>query len=81
MSGSRAVRVLMQILIWAAVHSLAGAVIGLAVGFFRGGEIEAPTIIISVLFGNVVGFTALIASVGLFPRLRGLAPPTEDSGE
>jgi signal transduction histidine kinase len=67
--------VVAQILIWAAGNSLAGAAIGLAVGFIGGSEIERPTIVISVLFANVVGFTATIASIVLFPRLRGLAPP------
>ena len=35
---------------WAVGFSLAGAVIGLAVGFLNAGVIEGPTIITSVLF-------------------------------
>lgn len=66
---------LLQILLWAAGSSLAGAVIGLAVAFFQGGAIETSTIAISVLFGNVVGFTAMICAVALFPRLAGLVAP------
>jgi len=62
-------------LIWLAGNSLAGAVIGLAVGFFSTGVIEQPTIVISVLFGNVVGFTAFFSASVLFPRLRLLARP------
>ena len=64
-----------QTLIWLAGNSLAGAVIGLAVGFFNTGVIEQPTIVISVLFGNVVGFTAFFSASVLFPRLRRLARP------
>jgi len=64
-----------QALIWLAGSSIAGAVIGLAVGFFNTGVIERPTIVISVLFGNVVGLTAFFAASVLFPRLRLLARP------
>ncbi len=66
---------LLQGLIWLTGNSLAGAVIGLAVGFFNTGVIEQPTIVISVLFGNVVGFTAFFSASVLFPRLRLLARP------
>jgi sensor histidine kinase YesM len=65
----------LQVPLWAAGNSLAGLVIGLAVGFFKQGAVEAPIVIISVLFGNVVGFTAMICAVVLYPRLRGLVPP------
>jgi len=65
---------LRTLLTWAAGNSLAGAVIGLAVAVFRGGPIESPTIVISVLFGNVVGFTALVSGTLLFPRLRPRTP-------
>jgi sensor histidine kinase YesM len=71
----RVTPVLMRILSWGVGNSLAGAVIGVAVGFFTGRGVEAPTVVISVLFGNVVGFTAMVSSIWLFPRLRGLAPP------
>ncbi len=70
-----ALSIVVQGLIWAAGSSLAGAVIGLAVGLFSGGAIEQPTIVISVLFGNVVGFTAFFSASVLFPRLRLLARP------
>ena len=63
-----------QLPLWALGSSLAGLVIGLAVGLFSQGGIEMPILVISVLFGNVVGFTAMICAVVLFPRLRGLAP-------
>jgi len=66
---------LAQGLIWMIGNSLAGVVIGLAVGFFNTGVIEQPTIVISVLFGNVVGFTAFFSASVLFPRLRLLARP------
>jgi len=58
-----------QILLWAAASSLSGAVVGLAVGVFKDGSIESPTVVISVLFGNVVGFTALSSNALL---LRGM---------
>lgn len=64
-----------QALIWLAGSSFAGAVIGLAVGFFNTGVIEQPTIVISVLFGNVVGFTAFFSASVLFSRLRLLGRP------
>jgi len=63
-----------QVPLWAAGSALAGAVIGVTVGFFRGGTVEAPILIISVLFGLVVGLTAMLCSVVLFPRLGGLPP-------
>ena len=59
------------IAVWVAVSSVAGLAIGLAVGFFQGDGIERPTLVISVLFGNVIGLTAMVGSVWLFPRLRG----------
>jgi len=60
--------------LWAAGSSIAGLVIGLAVGLFKQGGIEAPILGISVLFGNVVGFTALISAAFIYPRLRSLPP-------
>ena len=72
----RAVRsTIAQALVWLVSNSLAGAMIGLTVGFFNTGVIEGPTIVISVLFGNVVGFTAFFSASILFPRLRLLARP------
>ena len=64
-----------RVVTWAVGSSLAGAVIGLAVGYLNAGVVEQPTIVISVLFGNVVGFTAMISSTLLFARLEGLVPP------
>jgi sensor histidine kinase YesM len=64
----------LSVLLWAAGNSAAGALIGLTVGFFKAGGIERPILVISILFGNVVGFTAMICSSVVFPRLRGLAP-------
>lgn len=59
-----------QVALWAAGASAAGAAVGLAVGAFREGGVEAPIVVIGVLFGNVVGLTVLISSLVLFPRLR-----------
>ncbi len=74
MSARRGFRVWLQVLLWAAGNSAAGAMIGLAVGSFLEEGIESPVILISVLFGNVVGFTVLVASLVVFPRIRGLGP-------
>jgi signal transduction histidine kinase len=65
----------LQILLWAAANSVAGAAVGLAVGAFREGGIEGTIVLIGVLFGNVVGLTVQISSVVLFPRLRLMPPP------
>ena len=64
-------RIARQVSLWVAVSSVAGLAIGLAVSFFQGDGVEPPTLVISVLFGNVVGLTAMVGSVWLFPRLRG----------
>jgi sensor histidine kinase YesM len=74
MSGRREFSPWLQVPLWITGSSLAGLVIGLAVGFFKQGGIETPIVVISVLFGNVVGLTALICAVVLSPRLRGLVP-------
>ena len=60
-----------QVVLWVGVSSLAGLSIGLAVAVFQGDGVEPPILVISVLFGNVVGLTAMVGSVWLFPRLRG----------
>ena len=60
-----------QVAVWTAVSSLAGLAIGLALSVFQGDGVERPILVISVLFGNVVGLTAMAGSVWLFPRLRG----------
>ena len=60
-----------QVALWIGVSSLAGLAIGLAVGVFQADGVEPPILVISVLFGNVIGLTAMVGSVWLFPRLRG----------
>ena len=60
-----------QVGLWIAVGSLAGLAVGLAVSVFQGDGVERPILVISVLFANVVGLTAMVGSVWLFPRLRG----------
>ena len=60
-----------QVSLWVAVSSLAGLAIGFAAGLFQGDGVERPILVISVLFGNVVGLTAMVGSVWLFPRLPG----------
>ena len=57
--------------LWIAASSLAGLAIGLGVSVFQGDGVERPILVISVLFANVVGLTAMVCSVWLFPRLRG----------
>jgi len=64
----------LQVLLWAACNSLAGAAVGLAVGVFRQGGLEPTIVLISVLFGNVIGFTVLLSSTLLPPRLRAVGP-------
>jgi len=66
--------VALQVLLWAGAASAGGAVVGLVIGIFQEGPIETPPIVISVLFGNVVGLTVWLSSVVLFPRLRTFAP-------
>lgn len=56
---------------WISACSLAGLAVGLGVSVFQGEGVERPTLVISVLFANVVGLTAMVCSVWLFPRLRG----------
>ena len=57
-----------RILLWALANSAAGAAIGFAIAAFREGSLDGQVIWISILFGNVVGFTAIISAVYLFPR-------------
>ena len=57
--------------LWIAACSLAGLAIGFGVSVFQGDAVERPILVISVLFANVVGLTAMVCSVWLFPRLRG----------
>lgn len=64
----------LQLLLWACANSAAGAAVGLAVGAFRQGGLHPTVVLISVLFGNVVGFTVLVATLTLTPRLRSVGP-------
>lgn len=64
----------LQVLLWAVCNSLAGAAVGLAVGVFRQGGLEPTIVLISILFGNVIGFTVLLTSTLLPPRLRAVGP-------
>ena len=57
--------------LWIAASSLAGLAVGLGLSLFQGDDVERPILVISVLFANVVGLTAMVCSVSLFPRLRG----------
>ena len=57
--------------LWTAASSLAGVAVGLGVSAFQGDGVERPILVISVLFANVVGLTAMVCAVWLFPRLRG----------
>lgn len=57
--------------LWVTASSLSGLAVGLGVSVFQGDGIERPTLLISTLFANVVGVTAMVCSVWLFPRLRG----------
>lgn len=63
-----------QVLAWAAGNTLAGTLTGLAVGVFHAGGVDARVVLMSVLFGNVVGFTVFVCSVALYARLS-LLPP------
>jgi signal transduction histidine kinase len=63
-----------QVLLWAAGSSAAGAVVGLVVGLFRAKPLDAPLFLVSLLFGNVVGLTVFVCSVALYPVLRDLTP-------
>ncbi len=74
MSSSDGFPLSLQLLVWGAANSIAGAAVGLAVGAFREGGFEPTIMLISVLFGNVVGFTVLGSSVVLAPRLRAHGP-------
>ena len=57
--------------LWIAASSLAGLAVGVGVSVFQGDGVERPILVISVLFANVVGLTAMVCAVWLFPRLRG----------
>ena len=64
----------LQVLLWAIGSSGAGAVVGLVVGLFRERPFDGRLLLMSLLFGNVVGLTVFICSVALYPALRNFAP-------
>jgi sensor histidine kinase YesM len=66
---------LLRVGLWAAANSVAGALIGLAIAAFQEGSLDARIIWVSVLFGNVVGFTAIVSAVYVFPRYLVLPAP------
>ncbi len=74
MSGGRASRRLLEVLAWAVASAAAGAATGLAVGVVGQGGFDPKILLISAVFGDVVGFTVLASIHMLGPRLRGLAP-------
>jgi sensor histidine kinase YesM len=75
MSSRGPAAVIARLAAWIIGSSLAGAVIGLTVGFFNEGGVESPIVAMSVLFGNVVGLTAMIAATFLFSRVQMLPAP------
>ncbi len=64
----------LQVLAWAAGSSAAGAVVGLAVGLFLDKPLGRSLLLMSLLFGTVVGLTVFVCSVALYPVLRNLSP-------
>ena len=66
---------LLRVLLWTAANSAAGAATGLAIAAFSEGPLDGRIIWVSVLFGNVVGFTAILSAVYLFPRYLALPVP------
>jgi signal transduction histidine kinase len=73
--ATRSLPFVFQVLLWGAGNTLAGAAVGLAVGALQRG-FQPTIVLISILFGNVVGFTVLLTSTLLPPRLRALGPLT-----
>ena len=67
----------LRILLWSLANTAAGAAIGFAIAAFREGSLDWQVIWISILFGNVVGFTAIISAVYLFPRFVDLPAPVQ----
>lgn len=65
----------LRIVLWAVANTAAGAAIGLAIAAFREGQLDGRIIWVSVLFGNVVGFTAIVSAVYLFPYYLVLPAP------
>ena len=62
--------VMTLVLLWMVGSCSAGVAIGLAVSVFTDEGLQAPTLAISILLGNVVGLSALVCSVFLFPQLQ-----------
>ena len=71
----RAAGLPLRILLWTAANSAVGAAIGFAIAAFREGDLDPRIIWVSVLFGNVVGFTAILSAVYFFPRYLALPTP------
>jgi hypothetical protein len=67
----------LRVLLWCLANSAAGAAIGFAIAAFQEGSLDRQVIWISILFGNVVGFTAIISAVYLFPRFVDLPSPLQ----
>jgi hypothetical protein len=63
----------LQLGLWAIGNTLAGAAVGLAVGALQRG-FQPTIVLVGILFGNVVGFTVLLTSTLLPPRLREVGP-------
>jgi signal transduction histidine kinase len=72
--GPRSLPFGLQVILWGCGNSLAGAAVALAVGVLRQGGPEPTVVAIGVLFGNVIGFTVLLTSTLLPPRLREVGP-------
>lgn len=65
----------LQVMLWVAGSSAAGAVVGLTVGLFRDKPLDSSLLWMSLLFGNVVGLTVFVCSVALYPVFRNFGPP------
>ena len=74
MSARVQVSLPLQVLVWIAGSTLAGAATGIVVGFFQRDGLNAEILRLSIVFANVAGLTVLAVSVALYPRLRTLAP-------
>ena len=74
MPGPRNLPLGLQVVLWGCGNSIAGAAVALAVGVLRQGGPETTVVLIGILFGNVVGFTVLLTSTLLPPRLRAVGP-------
>jgi signal transduction histidine kinase len=48
--------------------------VGLVVGLFRDRPIDSRLLLMSLMFGNVVGLTVFVCSVALYPALRNFTP-------